>query len=523
MDGRLIAVESQQNCTYSIAPTGGSIAAGGGTGSVSVTCASGCAWTAASNDGWITITGGAGGSGNGMVSYSVGANTGPARTGTMTIAGKTFTVGQVSASCTYSIGPTPPISGFAAGGGTGIISVTTGSGCAWTAASNDGWITITGGAGGSGNGMVRYSVAANTGSARTGTISAAGKIFTVSQAKGCSYSISPTSSNMMAAGGAGSVSVAGGSGCVWSASSNSGWITITGGASGSGNGTVSYLVAANTGPARNGTITIVGQTFTINQANGCSYSMNPAGSSMSAGDGTGSFSVTSGSGCAWSATSNDGWITIAGGGGSGSGTVSYSIAANTGPARNGTIAMAGQTFMISQANGCSYSMNPAGSSITAGGGAGSVSVAGGSGCAWSATSSDGWITITGGWSGNGNGTVNYSVAVNTGPARNGAMTIAGQPFTVSQANGCTYSISPTAQDFTYLYGTGIVTVTAGSGCSWTATTQYSWIHITSGSSGTGNGTVGYYVSQNPGASRLGSITIAGRRFEIWQETRPGGN
>ena len=57
------------------------------------------------------------------------------------------------------------------------------------------------------------------------------------------------------------------------------------------------------------------------------------------------------------------------------------------------------------------------------------------GCPWTATSDATWITIDSGTSGNGDGTVNYSVASNSGPARNGTMTIAQQTFTVSQSSG----------------------------------------------------------------------------------------
>jgi hypothetical protein len=82
-------------CTFSISPTSASFAAGGGFGSVSVTAGAGCAWTAVSNASFITITAGASGSGNGTVSYSVATNAGfSSRTGTMTIAGQTFTVTQ---------------------------------------------------------------------------------------------------------------------------------------------------------------------------------------------------------------------------------------------------------------------------------------------------------------------------------------------------------------------------------------------------------------------------------------------
>lgn len=82
-------------CTFSINPTSASFAAAGGTGSVSVTATAGCNWTAVSNATFITITAGSSGTGNGTVSYSVANNTATtSRTGTMTIAGQTFTVTQ---------------------------------------------------------------------------------------------------------------------------------------------------------------------------------------------------------------------------------------------------------------------------------------------------------------------------------------------------------------------------------------------------------------------------------------------
>jgi hypothetical protein len=49
-------------------------------------------------------------------------------------------------------------------------------------------------------------------------------------------------------------------------------LTITSGASGSGNGTVAFSIAANTGPARTGTLTIAGSTFTVSQAGTTSVS-----------------------------------------------------------------------------------------------------------------------------------------------------------------------------------------------------------------------------------------------------------
>ena len=87
---------------------------------------------------------------------------------------------------------------------------------------------------------------------------------------------------------------------------------------------------------------------------------------------------------------------------------------------------------------------------------------------------------------------------------------------IFNAGGCTYSLSPTSESFSASGGTGSVDVTTQSECDWTATSNASWITITSGSSGTGNGTVNYSVDANTGASRIGTITIAGKTFTVNQ-------
>ena len=63
----------------------------------------------------------------------------------------------------------------------------------------------------------------------------------------CTYSILPTSDSYPAGGGGGFVSVIAPAGCNWTAASNDSWIIRTSGASGSGNGTVDYLVTINSG------------------------------------------------------------------------------------------------------------------------------------------------------------------------------------------------------------------------------------------------------------------------------------
>jgi hypothetical protein len=93
----------------------------------------------------------------------------------------------------------------------------------------------------------------------------------------CNFSISPNSVSLPAGGFAGSVTVNAGASCTWSAVSYASFITITSGAVGSGNGTVNYSVAANTGAAsRNGTLTIAGITFTVTQAGNSELLLNPS-------------------------------------------------------------------------------------------------------------------------------------------------------------------------------------------------------------------------------------------------------
>ena len=119
----------------------------------------------------------------------------------------------------------------------------------------------------------------------------------------------------------------------WTAASNDPWIAVTSGASGSGNGNVNFTIGANTGPARNGTLTIAGLTFTVNQATGCSYSIcRPR--SRSPPPAARSSAVTTVAGCTWTAISNAPWITVtSGANGNGNGTVNFGSGANTGPAR----------------------------------------------------------------------------------------------------------------------------------------------------------------------------------------------
>jgi len=517
--GRVFTVNQAGGCAFSITPTQLTIDADGGSSSVGVTTGAGCGWntTVSGQAPWITVSSGGSGSGNGTVNFSVAKNSGPPRNGTMTVAGQTFTVNQVNG-CAFSISPTSQSIGAA--GGTGSTAVTAGSGCGWNVTSNDPWITLSSGSG-TGSGPVNFTVGANTGPARTGTLTVAGQTFTVSQASGCTFAITPTSQSVAASGGGVGTAVATAAGCAWSTSISpqAPWLTLSSSGAGSGNGTVSFNAAANSGPQRSGTATVAGQTFTVVQVDGCTFSINPSSQSVGAGSGSGSSNVTAGAGCTWSASSNAAFITVqTGASGNGNGTTTFSIGSNSGPQRTGTLTIAGQTFTVTQAGGCTFSINPMSLAAGAGSSSSSTSVTTPAGCAWNASSNSSFLTITSGASGSGNGTVNFNIAANSGPDRSGTLTVAGQTFTVNQSSGCSFSISPNSLSAGIAQTTGSTNITASAGtCQWTVTNNApAFITITSGGSGTGNGTTNFTVAANAGPQRTGTLTVAGQTFTVNQ-------
>ncbi|MBL8293467.1 MAG: hypothetical protein JNN08_16590 [Bryobacterales bacterium] len=174
----------------------------------------------------------------------------------------------------------------------------------------------------------------------------------------CNYMINPITQSVPGTAATGLVLVNTATGCQWTATSNTAWITITAGLSGTGSGAVSYNVAANPNPTtRTGTVTIAGQTHTVTQAAGgvaaCTFEILPTSASVAAAGGSGAVAVTaSASNCAWTASSGAAWVTFTTSSGTGTGTARYTVAANTTTsARNTTLTIAGRSFALTQAAG----------------------------------------------------------------------------------------------------------------------------------------------------------------------------
>ena len=204
--------------------------------------------------------------------------------------------------------------------------------------------------------------------------------------------------------------------------------------------------------------------------------------------------------------------------------VSFIVDANpNATARSGfmTIALINVTVTQAGAN-CTFSMTPASQSFPVSGGSNTFTVQ--AACGWQATSSVNWIALNAN-NGISDLPVSYTVGANTCvAARSGTITLQQTNLTkppqlaVTQ-DGSPYNISLSAYSASVASpaSDGRITVTTGDVCSWNATTDVSWIQITFGASGTGNGGISYHLLANTVAQRTGSIHVGALTYTIAQQ------
>jgi predicted small lipoprotein YifL len=114
-------------------------------------------------------------------------------------------------------------------------------------------------------------------------------------------------------------------------------------------------------------------------------------------------------------------------------------------------------------------------------------------------------------------TATVPVAASSGPitiGKPGCGDVQTTSFTVTPP--CSYSLSSSVRNFSALAGSGSIDVTAGAACGWNVTNVPSWVHLTAGPNGAGNGTVTFNVDANPGNVRAAVMTIAGQPFTVRQ-------
>jgi subtilisin-like proprotein convertase family protein len=175
----IIINTSTSICGFNITPGTQVFPHTGGTGTIDVSSSfPSCDWSATSQASFLSITSNTNGTGNGVVSFTVAPNMGAARTGRMTIAGRSFSVQQASG-CPFALSQeTLQVGG---GGGAVNVGVTAAGVCGWSAATDANWITINNGSG-SGNGTLDLTITQNsTGSPRTGTVMVGARTLTINQ------------------------------------------------------------------------------------------------------------------------------------------------------------------------------------------------------------------------------------------------------------------------------------------------------------------------------------------------------
>lgn len=252
----------------------------------------------------------------------------------------------------------------------------------------------------------------------------------------------------------------------------------------------------------------------------CTSTLGSSGSFFPKTSGNYSIDVFAPAGCSWAATTEAPWITLTTTAGVGNGPLQFTVAANTGLARSGTIDVGGATYTVQQVIGSCVQLGYYGSWFPASGGSYTVPVF--ADCAWTASSNQSWIGIVSG-AGSGNGSVSYTIAANsTGVVRSGQIDVNGIKFNVNQVGGagslsCSYTLSRQQDLFDSFGGSSSLLVTSQAGCQWTVSNPHSWITITAGLAGNGDGVIGYTVERNlTGAPRAGEFSVAGVTVAISQ-------
>ena len=323
--GLPVNVSYRTSCT-TLSPTSRNHGAGAETGSIAITAASGCAWTATSTVDWISITSAANGTDSGSVNYAVEANTTPtARTGYVFVGFQSFTINQA----TSVVKQPPSIDSVVPNSGSGLSQVftffvsdpngaanltiievdfvkndfvcqvgynfTTGQlyllnddlkaeialvtpGAGLALQNSECAVDVSG---------VRITSAGNSAQIRLPMVFMSAGIWsiqvTISNASkspafafagswttpqtSCTFTLAPASLSVGSNETAGSITLASGAGCPWMASGTIPWIAIKSALRGSGGAAINYDIAPNTtGAPRNGIITIGGVNIFVSQA-----------------------------------------------------------------------------------------------------------------------------------------------------------------------------------------------------------------------------------------------------------------
>lgn len=250
-----------------VSPMGYEFGASGGAVNVEVTVNSIVEWSVDESLDWISVAGSTSRQGPGTVTISASANnTIYPRSGTIRIAGKTFSVSQKG----HGVEIEYESKVFGVDGGMSSVSIHPDGNMSWTAVASDTWIVIFQNASGTGDAEIEYILAPYEGDGlpRTGWIQIGDKKVYITQ-RSYDLDITPRADWVTGNAGAGEIGVSAGINDIWQAIITEGsWITIVSGYdANTGSGTVRFTYTENnTGMTRTGKIMIAGEVYTLTQA-----------------------------------------------------------------------------------------------------------------------------------------------------------------------------------------------------------------------------------------------------------------
>ncbi len=510
-DYKLLFEQVAPTCGYAVTPALQSFAANGGSGVLNVySTTAECSWTAVSNAAWITINGTDSGKGGGAVNYSVAANTAATlRTGTILVGGQQLTIEQSGA--TGNCSPVPIAIGQSVSGTLSnadcratryyvpsvvyyadryLLDFTAGQQFAITVAGtnlspfvqifNSDGVIVERLAGGrlpaDANSFLtlpatgKYVIEVSSNNSSTGSY-----VLSVIAPTQCAISLTPSSASFERGTGSGSVNIVTAANCNWTANSSASWLTIGSSSSGTGSGKLDFNLAANpSSNLRTATIKVGDRVFTVNQAGASgSCAITPitpgqkVAGSLARGDCPAKF------GAIGDAPYAD----------------FYSFAANAGEVID-IVALEKNRMLLIGPNG-----------LPANGFANS----GQFGATWP-----------------------YAVqASGTYILEYSSTRVGDYEFTllVRQASCIVTAFPESSSTFGADGGIFTVNVLAADACPWTASVQNAssstWVTVTAGEQGTGNGKVTFTVAPNNGQGRTVTLLVGNQQFTIRQAAKGG--
>lgn len=262
----------------------------------------------------------------------------------------------------------------------------------------------------------------------------------------------------------------------------------------------------------------------------CAITLNPASSSVGAPVGNYSIAVTTSADCTRNAVSNNDWLTVSFGQNSGgkSSSIGYTVTENLSPQpRTGTITVSVAppftdppvVYTIRQAGAnCTYSFSPGTTINVATKNVAAFLLNVTTRCIWNASTTSDWIALSTNGPFTGNGSTAVSVSDNTSTTLRRGTILVNDQAVVIQQNGvvCSYQVSPPSASVVSGGGTVKFTVNTDPACSWTASSNASWISlVNSPPPGPGTVTATVAASSTP-QSRSTALTVAGQAVTVTQ-------